>query len=99
MTGSNLKVFGHHAEKAKALEARPAGEEIEVGEEAASTYSRVMARREAMARLGGRPFTRAEAEYLAGAFGDEVTERGDCRGRGGDRGRSHGEGVDGELWR
>ncbi len=74
---ADLKVFGHHAEKAGEVQALKDGEALEIEgielEGVELTYTPMQARDELMERLG-RELSRPESNYTAEVFGDKVTD-------------------------
>ena len=72
LTGK-VEAYGYHLERTPEVGIPAKGEEVQIETPAAAVMSRVAARTLAMEMLG-RALTPAEAEHIAIAFGEQVTE-------------------------
>jgi hypothetical protein len=71
--GKGVEAFGYHLDRTPEVGIPTAGEGVEIEKPAAPVMTRIAAREMAM-ELIGRTLTVPEAEFVNGAFGEQVTE-------------------------
>jgi hypothetical protein len=74
VAAQNLRVFGHHAEKAPDVQVRNAGSDaLELQQQQPAAYTKVQARAMVIDAIA-RPFTTPEREWVNSTFGEAVSQ-------------------------